>query len=90
MNAFVWQRYSIICSSGIQDNGIWDIVYFAKFGKLGLRIMAFGILGISRTCPFQDNGIRVIVFGKRYIREIGIWEIVQQGIYSNYYRYEVK
>jgi hypothetical protein len=67
------------------------------FAALGFGIMAFGILSISQNSEIrtQDNGIRNIgipkenvhfrimgFFGKKYIREIGIREIVRQGIMS--------
>ena len=47
------------------------------FGKLGFGIMAFGILDSSGKCPFRDNVIREMIFGKSYVREIGIREIVR-------------
>jgi hypothetical protein len=52
---------------------------FRKIREIGTQDNGIRNIGISRKCPFQDNDIRVIVFGKRYIREIGIWEIVRQG-----------
>ena len=41
--------------------------------------MDFGILDISGKCLVREIGVRVIDFGKRYIRENSIREMVRQG-----------
>jgi hypothetical protein len=83
MFAFIWQRFStegylFFCSSEIWDNDIRDIVFFAKIREIGIQDNDIRNIGILRKYPSQDNGIQVIGFGKRYIREIEIREIVRQ------------
>src|SRR6266496_653939 len=67
--------------SGCQDSGN-RTSGFRKldFRKLGFGKLNFGILDISGKCLVREIGIRVIDFGKRYIRENGIREMVRQGI----------
>jgi hypothetical protein len=69
---------------GIMAFGILSTV-FRKIREIGTQDNGIRNIGISRKCPFQDNGIRVIVFGKRYIREIGIREIVDNGLFFGYF-----
>ena len=66
--------YSLVNSLVFLDNIL--ISGICPFGKLGFGIMAFGILDSSGKCPFRDNVIREMIFGKSYVREIGIREIV--------------
>jgi hypothetical protein len=49
-----------ICSFGIQDNGIWNIVYFTKFEKLRLRIMVFKILEFHKNVHFKIMGFGLL------------------------------
>ena len=58
------------------------------FGKLGFGIMAFGILDSSGKCPFRDNVIREMIFGKSYVREIGIREIVRHWLISPMFHFK--
>jgi hypothetical protein len=53
------------------DNGIRDIVYFAKFGKLGLRIMAFGILEFHENIHFRIMGFGLLSSGKGIFGKLG-------------------
>jgi hypothetical protein len=53
------------------DNGIRDIVYFAKFGKLGLRIMAFGILEFHENIHFRIMGFGLLSSGKSIFGKLG-------------------
>jgi hypothetical protein len=60
------RKILFICSSEIRDNGIRDIVFFAKLGKLGLRIMVFGILEFHENVHFRIMGFGGKgIFGKQ-------------------------
>jgi hypothetical protein len=62
------------------DNGIQDIVYFAKFGKLGLRIMKFGILEFHKNIHFRIMRFGLLSSGKGIFGKLGFRKSSDKGI----------